>query len=126
MKDTKQVQEVKDQMEDGLKSIDDSGLPGKLRIWCLQYGPKPRLMWPLTVDEIAMSHMEHMEQGISVYLCKWLSVPHNLSTIALYSSQNKVSLLSSIVVEFKVAKSKLYMTLRDSDDQAIHDTRPDI
>ena len=73
-----------------------------------------------------MSHMEHMEQGISVHLCKWLSVPHNLSTIALYSSQNKVSLPSSIVEEFKVAKFKMYMTMRDSDDQVIHDSRPDI
>ena len=83
-------------------------------------------MWLLTVYEIALSSAEHMEPRISVYLCKWLSVPHNLSTTALYSSQSNVSPpMISIVEEFKVAKSKLYMTLKDSDDQVICDTRPD-
>ena len=34
--------------------------------------------------------------------------------------------MMSIAEEFKVAKSKLYMTLGSSFDQVIHDTRPDI
>ena len=44
MKDWKWVQDVKDKMEDGLKSIDECGLPAKLKIWCLQYGLMPRLV----------------------------------------------------------------------------------
>ena len=47
--------------------------------------------------------------------------------IALFSSQTKISLpMTSRIEEFKVAKSKLYMTLGDSDEQVIHDTRPNI
>ena len=50
-----------------------------------------------------------------------------MSTIVLYSSQTKICLpMTSIVEEFKVAKSKLYMTIRDSDDQVIHDSRSDV
>ena len=105
MKDTNQVQEVKDQMEDGLNPIDKCDFQGNLKIWCLQYGLMSSLMWPLTVYEIALSHVEHMERIIIVYICKWLSVPYSLSTTALYNSQTRVSLpMTSIVKEFKVAK----------------------
>ena len=81
-----------------LKSIDECGLTGKIKIWCLQYGLMSELMWPLT-DDIALSHVEHMEQRISVHLCKWLTVPHGLSTTALYSSQTKVSLPMTSIVQ---------------------------
>ena len=73
-------------------------------------------VWPLTVYEIAMSHVEYIEERNSVHLHKWLSVPHNLSTIALYSSQTKVSLpIKSLAEEFNVANSKLYITLKHKD-----------
>ena len=53
--------EIKGKLEEGMKAIDDCGLPGKLKLWCLQFGLMPSLMWPLTVYEVAMSHVEHME-----------------------------------------------------------------
>ena len=55
-----------------------------------------------------------MEGRISANSCKVLSVPHNLSTNALYSIHTKVSLpMTPIVEEFKVVKLKLYLTVRD-------------
>ena len=58
LRDTKR--EIKRQLEEGLKAIDECGLPGKLKLWCLQFGSMPRFMWPLTVYEVVMSHVEHM------------------------------------------------------------------
>ena len=43
---------------EGLDRIDKSGLPGKLKLWCLQFGMFPRLMWPLSVYEIPLSVAE--------------------------------------------------------------------
>ena len=67
---TKRVTEIKGTMEDGLKAIDECGLPGKLKLWCLQFGLMPGLMWPMTVYEVAMSHVTHMEQHISMFIRK--------------------------------------------------------
>ena len=49
LRDTKRVAEIKGKLEEGMKAIDECGLPGKLKLWCLQFGLMPRLMWPLTV-----------------------------------------------------------------------------
>ena len=37
------------QAEEGLKAIDQTKLPGKYKIWCLQFALYPRLAWPLTM-----------------------------------------------------------------------------
>ena len=42
----------------GLNRIDKSGLSGKLKLWCLQFGQLPRLMWPLSLYEIPLSVAE--------------------------------------------------------------------
>ena len=39
----------------GLKSIDKTCLPGKMKAWCYQYGLLPRLLWPLQMYEIVIS-----------------------------------------------------------------------
>lgn len=31
----------------GLKKINSTALPGKLKLWCFQFGLLPRLMWPI-------------------------------------------------------------------------------
>lgn len=56
--------DIKRQMEEGLRSIDKCGLPGKLKAWCFQFGLLPRLMWPLQVYEVAMTRVETMERSI--------------------------------------------------------------
>ena len=41
LRDTKRVNEIAKQVTEGLEPIEKCGLPGKLELWCLQYGPMP-------------------------------------------------------------------------------------
>ena len=127
LRDTRRVKETAQQVNEGLQAIDKSGLPGKLKLWCLQYGLMPRIMWPLTVYEVAMSHVEAMERKINNYVKKWLGVPRSLTNIAIHSRCTKLKLpVHSLVEEFKVAKARSFMTLRDSEDPVIKNTQPDV
>ena len=127
LKDTKRVQETSRQINEGLESIDSCGLPGKLKLWCLQYGLMPRIMWPLTVYEVALTHVEAMERSINKYVKKWLGVPNSLTNVAIHSSRTKLTLpVRSVVEEYKVAKARSFMTLRDSKDPVVKNIQPDV
>ncbi|XP_060589960.1 uncharacterized protein LOC132745155 [Ruditapes philippinarum] len=52
LKDTKSQGRLKQQVEEGLKRIDKSELPGKYKAWIFQHGLLARLIWPLMVNEI--------------------------------------------------------------------------
>ena len=66
--------------------------------------------------------MEALERITSRYLRKWHGVPPSFTSIGLYGKTNKLQLpLSSLVEEFKVAKSRVVPTLRDSPDKLIRD-----
>ena len=52
----------------GLKSIDKTCLPGKMKVWCYQHGLLPRLLWPLLIYEIALSRIEQIQQCSNKYL----------------------------------------------------------
>ena len=111
----------------GLKAIDKSCLPGRLKAWCLQFVLIPQLLWPLQIYEVAVTRVEAIERRVSAFARKWLGAPRTLTSIALYSSSSKLRLpLSSLVEDFKVSKARLFMMLRDSADQVIHDAPPDI
>ena len=87
------------------------------------FGLMPRLMWPLTVYEVAMSHVEHMKQCIIVFLRKWLGISSNLTSVALYGRGTKVQLpLKTLTEEVKVTKARVHMAMRDSKDQVIRHT----
>ena len=45
--------EIYYQAQKGLGSIDKARLRGKFKVWCLQYGLSPRLLWPLTIHKEA-------------------------------------------------------------------------
>ena len=77
-------------LEEGLNAIDECDLPGKLKLWCLQFGLMPRLMWLLTVYEVVMSHVEHMQQHSSIFIRKWLGVSSNLKSVTLHGRGTKV------------------------------------
>ncbi len=70
LKDTVRVGEVRQQAVEGLKSIDSCALPGKLKLWCFQFGLLPRLLWPLTVYEVSLTTVEKLEALISSYIRK--------------------------------------------------------
>ena len=119
--------EVMKQAEDGLKTIDESKLPGKYKIWCLQFGLYPRLGWPLLVYEIALSRVEIIERKCSVFIRKWLGLPRVTNNSALYRSKGALQLpLTSIVEIYKAGKVRTVMMLRDSSDPVIRNNPPDV
>lgn len=124
LRDTDQALLLRQEIIEGLQSIDRTLLPGKLKIWCLQFGLLPRLMWPLTMYNIALTNVEKMERTISSYVRKWLGVPRCLSGVGLYGQGLLELPLSSLTEEFKCAKVRLEMTLAESKDNAIRAAAP--
>ena len=110
---------------DSLKMIDKVDLPGKLKVWLYQHGLLPRLMWPLQVYEVTLTRVETIQQHINKYLRKWLGVPPGFTTVGLYSNTAMLKLpIASIVEEFKVAKVRYQLMLRDSPDSVIQEAGP--
>ena len=109
-----------EQADEWLKALERSGLPGKYKAWGYQHGILPRLLWPLLVYEVPLTTVEALERKINNFLRRWLSVPKAFCSIGLYSSGSKLQLpITSVVEEFKTAKVRLAMMLRDSNDQAV-------
>jgi len=66
--------------------------------------------------------VEALERITSRHVMKWLGIPPSFTSIGLYGKSNKLQLpLSSLVEEFKKAKTRLVLTLRDSPDKLIRD-----
>ena len=108
------------QMELGIRIIDKSELPGKFKAWIFQHGLLPRLIWPLMVSEIPVSIVEKAEKLVSKHLRRWLGIPPSFTNIGLYGKSNKLQMpFSSLVEEYKVAKARLLLTLRDSSDKKV-------
>ena len=111
----------------GLKSIDKTCLPGRMKAWCYQHGLLPRLLWPLQMYEIAISRVERIQQYSNKYLRKWLGAPPCFSKVGLYTNSGNLQLpISSLVEEFKIGKVRLHMTMKDSADEIIRKAYPEI
>lgn len=122
LQDRGNVRKLEKQVEDGLKKIDGCGLPGKFKAWLYQHALLPRLTWPLMLYEVPNTTVEALERITSRNLRKWLGVPPSFTSVGLYGKSNKLQLpLSSLVEEFKAAKTRLVLTLRDSPDELIRE-----
>lgn len=120
LSDKANVERIRSQLQEGLKQIDKSALPGKFKAWLFQNALLPRLMWPLMLYEIPTSSVECLERKISRHLRRWLGIPPSFTSIGLYGRSNQLQLpLSSLVEEFKVAKTRLVVTLKQSQDSSI-------
>ena len=127
LSDRSRGKEVYDQAVEGLKSIDHSKLPGKFKLWCLQFGLYPRLLWPLMVYEIAESRVEMIEKKCRAYTRKWLGLPKCLNNAALYGKGIPLELpITSIVEEYKAGKVRTVMMLRLSKDSTIRENPPEV
>ena len=112
---------------DSLRMIDKVDLPGKLKVWLYQHGLLPRLMWPLQVYEVALTRVETIQQHINKFLRKWLGVPPGFTTVGLYSKTAMLQLpIASVVEEYKVAKVRYQLMLRDSPDSVIQEAAPEL
>lgn len=119
LKDCEQVQQRNQEVKRSLETIDQSMLPGKLKLWFLQFGLLPQLMWPLTVADTPLRKVKKMERKISYYVRKWLRVPQCLNSISLYGQGILDLPLSRLVEEFKCTKARQVMTLSESRDLLI-------
>ncbi|XP_066299893.1 uncharacterized protein [Branchiostoma lanceolatum] len=120
LSDRKNVSSTMMQIEEWLRRIEKSGLPGKFKAWLYQHGMLPRLMWLLTVYEIPLTSVELMERKVNKHLRKWLGVPPSFTSLGLYSKSGQMQLpLASVVEEYKVAKCRTVMLYRDSQDQQV-------
>ncbi|XP_030008310.1 uncharacterized protein LOC115431800 [Sphaeramia orbicularis] len=118
--DRKNISSTEKQAEEWLRRIEKSGLPGKFKAWLYQHGLLPRLMWLLTVYEVPMTSVEGVEKKINKYLRRWLGIPPSFAAVGLYIRSGQLQLpLSSVVEEFKVAKCRVIMTYRDSQDEQV-------
>ena len=119
LKDKAQVDQLRKEVASGLDNIDKTLLPGKLKLWCMQYGLLPRLIWPLTLYEVPLSKVEKLERLVSSYARKWLGLPRCLSSIGLYGKGMLDLPISSLSEEYKCAKVRLEMMLLDSSDPVV-------
>lgn len=124
LKDKDQVQQLKQDITNNLEDINKTPLPGKLKLWCLQFGLLPRVMWPLTMYEVPLTTVEKMERIVTSYVKKWLGVPRCLTNISLYGKGALQLPITSLTEEYKCSKVRLQMTLKDSRDQIISNVVP--
>lgn len=124
LKDSQQVQQMRMDTITGLRHIDKSALPGKLKVLCLEFGLLPHLMWPLSMYEVALSHVSKLERLISSHVKNWLGLPRCLTSIGLYGSGVLSLPISRLMEEYKCAKVRLDMMLRVSRDTVVRDTAP--
>ncbi|TWW54580.1 hypothetical protein D4764_0274410 [Takifugu flavidus] len=124
LKDSKQVEQLKQDTISGLRQINSTALPGKLKLWCFQFGLLPRLMWPISIYEVTLSHANRLERLVNAQVRKWLGLPRCLSSIGLYGSGVLSLPISSLVEEYKCAKARLEMTLTESRDPFVRGAAP--
>ncbi|XP_052238637.1 uncharacterized protein LOC127849934 [Dreissena polymorpha] len=104
IQDRDNIKKLEQQVGKGLKQIDRCGLPGKFKAWLYQHPLLPRLIWPLMLYEVSWSTtVEALERTTSRHLRK------------------ATSYRSSLLEEFKSAKARLVLTLRDFPDELIRE-----
>ncbi|GAA6081855.1 uncharacterized protein LOC125005379 [Tachysurus ichikawai] len=119
LKDTKQFEQLKNDVSMYMERINKTLLPGKLKWWCFQFGILLRLLWPLTVYEISITKIEKLEWRISTQLKQWLGIPRCLSSVGLYGHGELELPITGLVEEFKCTKARLVLTLTESEDAVI-------
>ena len=121
-------QDLRKQLQNGLRSTDKCDLMNKDKIWCIYFGLIPKLASPLQIYEVSLTKVETMERLISKFIKKkWLGVPNSLINMALYSSSKKLKLPTlSLVEEYKLGKARLFQMLRDSRDPPVKNAQPSV
>ena len=120
MKDHIAIKRIGGDLEGWLTKIDKSGLPGTFKAWIYQHAVLPRILWPLLLYEVAVTTVETMERKVSGYLRRWLGLPRNLSSAALYGSTNAVQLpFKGLKEEFLVTRTREAIMYRDSKDPKV-------
>lgn len=72
------------QLQSGPHKIDQCFLPGKFKVWCLQFTLYRRLLWPLKLSDITLTAVLKLEAKANNFIWKWLGLPRCFSTSALF------------------------------------------
>ena len=65
LKDTAAKQKTIKDLEEWLRKIDKSGLPGRFRAWLFQHAVLSWILWPLLAYDILITTVESLERAIS-------------------------------------------------------------
>ncbi len=114
------------QLSDGLEKIDQSLLPGKLKVWCYQFTLYHRLMWPLKLCDITSSVVQKMDSKANNYIGKWLGLPRCLSNAALFRSDTLRLPMKSISLGYKLEKVRLVFEIKNSPDLTVQNTNAQV
>lgn len=114
---------VQKQLTDGLARIDNSQLPGKLKVWCYQFTLYQRIMWPLKVSEVPSSAASRMDGISNKYIRKWLGLPQCFSDAGLFGKNVLQLPLKSINIGYKQEKARLVVELKECHDQLVKDAK---
>ena len=124
LQDKSTVKDIQVQLKAWLTRIDNTVLPGNLKMWCYQHGIIPRLSWPFSLYDIPLASAFSMERTANGYLRKWMGVPKSFTQVCLYSKTAPVVLpLRSIAEKYKVNKIRHLQQLRFSNDPIAQSTR---
>ena len=94
-------------LDDWLRKIDKSGLPGT------------RILWLLLLHEVAITTVEVMKK-ISGFLRRSLGLPKSLSSAALYGITNAIQLpLNGLKEGFVVTRTKETLKMQRSQEQKL-------
>ena len=99
LRDTVAIQKTKDNLEKWLTQVDKSGLPGRFKAWVYQHAVLPKILWPLSIYEFTMAHIEQMERKINSHLQRWLGLPKCWSSAALYGNTTALHLSFRSLIE---------------------------
>ena len=120
LKDRNQETATWKMIKESLYAIGGVFLPGRFKVWLVQFVLIPRLMWPLTMYEIGLPTVEAMERCINRLNRKWLGLPPGLSSVALYSRSTKLKVpFRSVAEEFRISKIRTQLIINNSTDRTI-------
>ena len=118
--DPKAIDELDQKLTDGLKVIDKSCFKGPQKLWIVQHLLIPRIQWPLLIYEVSMCHATRLEQKISSFIRKWLSLHHSTFSICFYSFSAPCPLpIKSLTSILKSCKISGHLLLRYSQDPLV-------
>lgn len=60
LSDKDQVRQIRQDIINGLENINMTPLPWKLKLWCMQFGLLPQLLWP-QIYEVPKTTIKKME-----------------------------------------------------------------
>ena len=58
--DRTNISGIEQQVSEGMRNIDKTGLPGKFKAWIYEHGLLPRIAWPLLLYEITVTTVEKL------------------------------------------------------------------